>query len=112
MLSSSFLLLPSKRKLPNYYQRITDPIDLTAIEQNIATGIYRTAEAFDADMNRLFANTIKFYGRTSEPGIAATRLKKTYVEAKHQCLSKFEDALGEKPPATFISNKKKGKNYF
>lgn len=107
-LCAPFLNLPSKRKLPEYYQRIQDPIDFTIIEQNVASGIYRTAESFDFDMNKLFSNAIKFYGRTSDLGIAATRLKKIYAEAKQQSAHKFEDMLGEKPLLNFISNKNKG----
>ncbi|KAK9745828.1 AWS domain [Popillia japonica] len=107
-LCAAFINLPSKRKAPEYYQRIQDPIDFTVIEQNVASGVYRTAESFDFDMNKLFSNAIKFYGRTSELGIAATRLKKIYTEAKQQSAHKFEDMLGEKPLLNFISNKKKG----
>ncbi|GLV31179.1 absent small or homeotic discs 1 [Carabus blaptoides fortunei] len=107
-LCSPFINLPSKRKLPEYYQRITDPIDLTIIEQNIATGIYRTIEAFDSDMNKLFANSVRFFGRTSELGIAATRLRKVYGQGKLDCLSQLEDVLGEKAPTTFIGQKDPG----
>lgn len=106
------LVLPSKRKVPEYYQRITEPIDLTTIEQNIATGVYRSAENFDSDMNRLFNNCVKFYGRTSELGIAATRLKKVFSEAKESSLSRFEEIIGEKAPPNFASKKKKGKNLY
>lgn len=102
--------LPSKRKVPEYYQRVTDPIDLNTVEQNIATGVYRSAENFDADMNRLFNNCVRFYGRTSELGIAATRLKKTFTEAKQKSLQKFEEVVGEKPPPAFVSNKRKGES--
>lgn len=105
------MTVPSKRKLPDYYQRIANPIDLTIIEQNVTSGVYKTAESFDQDMNRLFANTIRFYGRTSEPGIATTRLKKIYSDIKREASIKFEDELGVKPPLAFITSKNKGKVY-
>lgn len=108
LLSANFMSLPSKRKLPEYYQRIGDPIDLISIEQNIGTGSYRTAESFDGDMVRVFVNAVKFFGRTSEPGIAATRLKKLYAEAKLASLDKLQDVLGQKVPPSFTSNKKRG----
>lgn len=108
-LCSSFITLPSKRKSPEYYQRILDPIDLETIDHNINTGVYKTAEAFDLDMIKVFSNAVKFYGRTSELGIAATRLKKVYNEAKQKSLHKFEDVLGQKPPAAFTSKKSKSK---
>lgn len=103
------MILPSKRKMPDYYQKICEPIDLSTVEQNIATGVYREAEAFDADMNRVFTNCVRFYGRTSELGIAAARLKKVYQEAKMEVTKKFEEVVGEKTPNCFIYNKNKSK---
>jgi hypothetical protein len=102
MLAAPFLTLPSKRKLPQYYQRVTDPIDLCTLEQNIVTGFYRTVESFDQDMGRLFNNNVRFFGRTSELGIAATRLRKAYNLAKADFLAQIEDILGESPPASFF----------
>ena len=102
MLAAPFLTLPSKRKLPQYYQRVSDPIDLCTLEQNIVTGFYRTVESFDRDMSRLFNNNVRFFGRTSELGIAATRLRKAYNLAKTDFLAQIEDILGESPPASFI----------
>lgn len=109
LLSAPLMILPSKRKMPEYYQKITDPIDLTTIEQNIATGIYRGAETFDADINRVFTNCVRFNGRTSDLGITATRLKKIYQEAKITTVKKFEEIVGEKPPSCFTTNKNKSK---
>jgi hypothetical protein len=102
MLAAPFLTLPSKRKLPQYYQRVTDPIDLCTLEQNIVTGFYRTVESFDQDMGRLFNNNVRFFGRTSELGIAATRLRKAYNLAKADFLAQIEEILGESPPASFL----------
>ncbi|KAF6207622.1 hypothetical protein GE061_016069, partial [Apolygus lucorum] len=102
LLSSHFATLPSKRKFPLYYQRIQKPIDFTTIEQNIVTGEYKTVEAFDEDMNALFKNNIRWYGRTSDLGISATRLRKIYNLAKLDILPKLEELLGETPPASFI----------
>ncbi|KAG5891123.1 hypothetical protein JTB14_022235 [Gonioctena quinquepunctata] len=106
-LSSHFMTMPSKRKVPEFYTRLTNPIDLSTIEQNIATGIYKTPESFDEDFNKLFRDYIRFYGRTSEMGISAAKLKKIFADLKKESLSKFEDAIGEKPPPTFVSNRKK-----
>lgn len=103
------MILPSKRKMPEYYQKISEPIDLSSVEQNIATGIYRDPESFDADMNRVFANCVRFNGRTSELGITATRLKKVYQEAKMATVKKFEEVVGEKAPNCFMYNKNKSK---
>lgn len=111
LLSTPLLVMPSKRKVPEFYQRVADPIDLSSIEQNITTGVYRSADNFDTDMNRLFYSYVRFYGRTSETGIAATRLRKVFKEAKHAILPKFEEVIGEKPPSNFVSHKNKSKRY-
>lgn len=106
------MTMPSKRKVPEFYARIADPIDLSTIEQNIATGMYKTPSCFDEDFNKLFRNYIRFYGRTSEMGISAAKLKKIYTESKQQNLTKLVDALGEKPPVNFVSNRKKSEYEF
>lgn len=59
-------------------------------------------------MNKLFANSVRFFGRTSELGIAATRLRKVYGQGKLDCLPQLEDVLGEKAPTTFIGQKDPG----
>ncbi|XP_063215904.1 uncharacterized protein LOC134527289 isoform X2 [Bacillus rossius redtenbacheri] len=102
MLATPFMSLPSKRKLPAYYQRIQEPIDLSMVEQNIVTGAYKTVEAFDQEMCRLFKNNVRFFGRTSDMGIVATRLRKVYNLAKVDVKSQLEEILGETPPASFI----------
>uniref|UniRef100_A0A6P7FLR0 Histone-lysine N-methyltransferase ash1 n=1 Tax=Diabrotica virgifera virgifera TaxID=50390 RepID=A0A6P7FLR0_DIAVI len=107
LLSTAFMTMPSKRKVPEFYTRLSNPLDLTTIEQNVATGVYKTAESFDDDFNLLFRNYIRFYGRTSEMGIGAAKLKKIYTDSKRDSLTKFEDTLGEKPPSAFVSNRKK-----
>nr|CAI5863347.1 unnamed protein product [Callosobruchus analis] len=91
LLSTPFMNLPSKRKLPDFYTRIQSPIDLSTLEQNIATGTYKTPSAFDDDFNKVFRDYVRFYGRTSEIGVAAAKLKKLYVDSKKQSLAKFED---------------------
>lgn len=104
-LATPFTSLPTKRKLPNYYQRVAEPIDLQTIEQNINTGVYKTIEAFDHDMSRLFTNNVRFFGRTSDLGIAATRLRRIYCLAKLDAVVQLEQVLGENVPATFIPEK-------
>lgn len=99
------MTLPSKKKVPQYYTRITDPIDLTTIDQNINTGKYITIEAFDLDVKKVFANNVRFYGRTSDLGIAATRLKRTYNLAKLDVVPQLEEILGEPLPPSFLPEK-------
>lgn len=104
-MAAPFTSLPAKKKVPLYYTRISDPIDLTTLEQNINTGKYSTIEAFDLDVKRLFSNNVRFYGRTSELGIAATRLKRIYNMAKLAVIPQLEEILGESLPASFLPEK-------
>ena len=39
-----------------YYEKVSDPLDLTTIEKQILTGHYKTVEAFDTDMLKVFRN--------------------------------------------------------
>ncbi|KAH1005289.1 hypothetical protein HUJ04_006302 [Dendroctonus ponderosae] len=105
-LSSHLYQLPSKRKLPEFFQKVQDPIDLSTIEQKVATGVYKTPEAFDMDMIKLFSGFAKFYGRNSDVGIAVAKLKKLYMATKQNNLPKLEGVLGNKPPPAFANCKK------
>lgn len=40
----------------DYYEKISDPLDLATIEKQILTGYYKTVEAFDGDMLKVFRN--------------------------------------------------------
>nr|XP_034180830.1 histone-lysine N-methyltransferase ash1 isoform X2 [Osmia lignaria] len=102
LLCTPFMTLPSKRKLPDYYEKISDPIDLTMIDQCIGTGHYKTAENFDQDMIKLFDNNIRFFGRTSEMGIAAARLRKLYLGSKPDFVDAITDATGCPPSQGFL----------
>lgn len=104
LLGTPFVTLPAKKKLPLYYERIQDPIDLTMLEKNITSGLYKTVEAFDQDFCRLFNNNVRFFGRTSELGIAAAKLRKIYSDAKLSFQIQLEDILGESPPASFLND--------
>ncbi|KAK4303465.1 hypothetical protein Pmani_024522 [Petrolisthes manimaculis] len=100
-LATPFMTLPSKKKYPNYYSRVGEPIDLALVEKNILTGHYVTAEGFDRDVMRLFANNLRYFGRNTEVGQMAVGLRKVYSECKLQFKPLLEEVLGEDalPPA-------------
>ncbi|XP_014480309.1 PREDICTED: histone-lysine N-methyltransferase ash1 [Dinoponera quadriceps] len=102
LLCTPFMTLPSKRKLPDYYEKVTEPIDLSMIDQCIGTGHYKTAEHFDHDMIRLFDNNVRFFGRTSEIGIAAARLRKLYLGSKPDFVNAITEAMGSPPSQGFL----------
>ncbi|XP_060676785.1 histone-lysine N-methyltransferase ASH1L isoform X2 [Hemiscyllium ocellatum] len=94
-LAAPLLNLPSRKKKSDYYEKITDPIDLTSIEKQILTGHYKTVEAFDADMLKVFRNAEKYYGRKSSIGRDVCRLRKVYYNARHEASAQIDEIIGE-----------------
>ena len=45
----------------DYYEKISDPLDLSTIEKQTLIGYYKTVEAFDADMLKVFRNAEVFF---------------------------------------------------
>lgn len=109
-LSSPFMTLPNKRKVPRYYVRIREPLDFSTVEQNINSGLYSTLEAFDQDICKILNNNLKYYGRTNALGIASVRLNKIYLEAKKEAYPQLVDVLGETLPPSFVAEKDTGRN--
>ncbi|KAG5325554.1 ASH1 methyltransferase, partial [Pseudoatta argentina] len=105
LLCIPFMTLPSKRKLSDYYEKIVEPIDLITIDQCIGTGHYKTAEHFDQDMIKLFDNNVRFFGRTSEIGIAAARLRKLYLGSKPDFVDAITEATGSPPSQGFLPSR-------
>ncbi|KAJ8665327.1 hypothetical protein QAD02_006989 [Eretmocerus hayati] len=102
LLCTPFISLPPKRKLPEYYEKVHDPIDLNIIDQNIDNGQYKTAEQFDQDVIRMFDNYVRYHGRTSEVGIAAARLRKIYLGSKADFVLPITEATGIPPSQAFL----------
>ncbi|XP_042202296.1 histone-lysine N-methyltransferase ASH1L-like [Callorhinchus milii] len=95
VLAAPLLSLPSRKKKADYYAKITDPIDLVSIEKQILTGHYKTVEAFDADMLKVFRNAEKYYGRKSATGRDVSRLRKVYYNARHEAAAQIDEIIGE-----------------
>lgn len=56
LLGKMTLCMRSHRRNADYYEKISDPLDLATIEKQILTGYYKTVEAFDGDMLKVFRN--------------------------------------------------------
>ncbi|XP_027469038.1 histone-lysine N-methyltransferase ASH1L isoform X1 [Zalophus californianus] len=94
-LAAPLLNLPPKKKNADYYEKISEPLDLATIERQILTGHYKTVEAFDADMLKVFRNAEKYYGRKSPIGRDVCRLRKTYYNARHEASAQIDEIVGE-----------------
>ncbi|XP_026904054.1 histone-lysine N-methyltransferase ASH1L isoform X2 [Acinonyx jubatus] len=95
VLAAPLLSLPPKKKNADYYEKISDPLDLATVERRILTGHYKTVEAFDADMLKVFRNAEKYYGRKSPIGRDVCRLRKTYYNARHEASAQIDEIVGE-----------------
>ncbi|XP_064333893.1 histone-lysine N-methyltransferase ASH1L isoform X3 [Camelus dromedarius] len=94
-LAAPLLNLPPKKKNADYYEKISDPLDLATIEKQILIGYYKTVEAFDADMLKVFRNAEKYYGRKSPVGRDVCRLRKAYYNARHEASAQIDEIVGE-----------------
>lgn len=87
--------MPSKKKNPQYYEKIKNPIDLPTIETNVEKGAYGRPALFDADVNRLFQNAIQYYGAESPEATITTQLQTIYARKKTDLYSKLVVICGE-----------------
>ncbi|KAJ8273493.1 hypothetical protein GJAV_G00102200 [Gymnothorax javanicus] len=90
-LAAPLLTLPSRKRNVQYYEKVSDPLDLSTIEKQILTGHYKTVEAFDTDMLKVFRNAEKFYGRKSSIGRDVCRLRKAYYGARNEAAVQIDE---------------------
>uniref|UniRef100_A0A3B3BKN0 Ash1 (absent, small, or homeotic)-like (Drosophila) n=1 Tax=Oryzias melastigma TaxID=30732 RepID=A0A3B3BKN0_ORYME len=94
-LAAPLMNLPSRKRNSQYYEKVSDPLDLNTIEKQIVTGHYKTVEAFDTDMLKVFRNAEKYYGRKSSVGRDVYRLRKAYYSARHEAAVQIDEIVGE-----------------
>ncbi|XP_046875778.1 histone-lysine N-methyltransferase ASH1L isoform X2 [Hypomesus transpacificus] len=94
-LAAPLVNLPSRKRNSQYYEKVSDPLDLSTIEKQILTGHYKTVEAFDTDMLKVFRNAEKYYGRKSSVGRDVCRLRKAYYSARHEAAVQIDEIVGE-----------------
>uniref|UniRef100_A0AAZ3QS09 Histone-lysine N-methyltransferase ASH1L n=1 Tax=Oncorhynchus tshawytscha TaxID=74940 RepID=A0AAZ3QS09_ONCTS len=94
-LAAPLVNLPSRKRNTQYYEKVSDPLDLSTIEKQITTGHYKTVEAFDTDMLKVFRNAEKYYGRKSSVGRDVCRLRKAYYGARHEAAVQIDEIVGE-----------------
>ncbi|XP_077599486.1 histone-lysine N-methyltransferase ASH1L isoform X2 [Stigmatopora nigra] len=94
-LAAPLLNLPSRKRNSHYYEKVSDPLDLSTIDKQILTGHYKTVEAFDTDMLKVFRNAEKYYGRKSSIGRDVCRLRKAYYSARNEAAVQIDEIMGE-----------------
>ena len=101
----------NRRTWPQYYEKISNPIDLSTIRDKIQKYEYRTADAFLKDFELMKSNAIKFNGAgalISEEASAIYQVVKDKVEESRAELTHLEEAVQEQMSGKPKKRSKKG----
>ena len=82
-----FIRAPKRRQDPQYYEKVSDPIDMMKIKLKLNTEEYSGMAELKADFEKLFANAILYYAEGTEHHVAATELKALFSKAYGEFLN-------------------------
>lgn len=71
---------PAEDGVPDYFDKVKKPMDLSTIKQKMEHGEYNTAEEFEADVRQIFDNCYTYWGRSHDMSVAAERFQKSFEE--------------------------------
>ncbi|XP_075986413.1 protein polybromo isoform X2 [Anticarsia gemmatalis] len=90
LLCDSFIRAPKRRQEPQYYEVVSQPIDLLRVQQKLKTDTYEDIEELSADIELLVNNAKAFYKPDTLEYRDAIDLWKLYMQTK-QALENGED---------------------
>ncbi|XP_064474413.1 protein polybromo-1-like isoform X2 [Ornithodoros turicata] len=105
-LISIFMERPSKRDYPDYYEVISNPIDMRTIEENAKSNKYMTEEAMISDL-RLMFNNCRLY---NEEGSQIYQDADTLERVLNEKIKELGPPGDSRTPRT-MPRRNKGRNY-
>jgi hypothetical protein len=79
---------PASDGVPDYFDKVTKPMDLGTMKGKMDRGEYADEEEFLKDMNQIFSNCYTYWSKKDPMWIACEKLQKSF-EDKYSNMSRW-----------------------